>query len=67
MKKLKAIVTIPEGEFTFAELVKANPQFVTLTLRVLITRAIQNSSVQVVGQRPHGQRRPSIVYRQVGP
>jgi len=51
-----------ESFFTIKDLWKVNPQFVNITLRVRLTKAISTGQVVEIGNKTGGQGRPEKVF-----
>ena len=59
--KTNLVVTWPTNVFTIEELNNANPDFVNITLRVRLKKAIDNGQVGEVGYLHNGKGRPRVV------
>lgn len=60
--KTNLTVTWPSNIFTIKELNAANPDFVEITLRVRLKKAIESGEVNDVGVLHNGKGRPTIVF-----
>lgn len=60
--KTNLTVTWPTNIFTIKELNAANPDFVEITLRVRLKKAIESGEVNDVGVLHNGKGRPTIVF-----
>ena len=63
-RKNKTNLTIkwPTNTFTIKELNEANPEFVEITLRVRLKKAIETGEVNEMGVLHNGKGRPTIVF-----
>lgn len=63
-RKNKTNLTInwPTNTFTIKELNDANPEFVEITLRVRLKKAIETGEVNEMGVLHNGKGRPTIVF-----
>lgn len=59
--KTNLVVTWPSNIFTIKELNSQNPDFVEITLRVRLKKAIETGEVTEVGVLPNGKGRPTLV------
>lgn len=59
--KTNLVVTWPTNVFTIEELNNANKDFVNITLRVRLKKAIDNGQVGEVGYLHNGKGRPRVV------
>jgi len=59
--KTNLVVLWPTNIFTIEELNNANPDFVNITLRVRLKKAIDNGEVGEVGYLHNGKGRPRVV------
>ena len=59
--KTNLVVTWPSNLFTIKELNSHNPEFVEITLRVRLKKAMENGEVNEVGVLPNGKGRPTLV------
>lgn len=59
--KTNLVVNWPTNLFTIKELNSQNPEFVEITLRVRLKKAIENGEVNEVGVLPNGKGRPTLV------
>jgi len=59
--KTNLVVTWPTNVFSIEELNNANPEFVNITLRVRLKKAIDNGQVGEVGYLHNGKGRPRVV------
>lgn len=60
--KTNLTVTWPTNVFTIKELNAANPEFVEITLRVRLKKAIESGEVNEMGVLHNGKGRPTIVF-----
>lgn len=60
MKKNR-VVTYPSGTFTVDELVKINSNFIPITLRSRLTKAIDQGVVTKIGTIPRNMGRPQML------
>jgi hypothetical protein len=63
-RKNKTNLTVkwPTNTFTIKELNEANPDFVEITLRVRLKKAIETGEVNEMGVLHNGKGRPTIVF-----
>jgi hypothetical protein len=63
-RKNKTNLTVkwPKNIFTIKELNAANPEFVEITLRVRLKKAIESGEVNEMGVLHNGKGRPTIVF-----
>jgi hypothetical protein len=60
--KTNLTITWPTNIFTIKELNEANKEFVEITLRVRLKRAIETGEVNDIGVIHNGKGRPTIVF-----
>lgn len=60
--KTNLTVNWPTNTFTIKELNEANPEFVEITLRVRLKKAIETGEVNEMGVLHNGKGRPTIVF-----
>lgn len=60
--KTNLTVTWPTNIFTIKELNASNPEFVEITLRVRLKKAIESGEVSEMGVLHNGKGRPTIVF-----
>ena len=60
--KTNLTVTWPSNVFTIKELNVLNPDFVEITLRVRIKKAIESSEITDIGVLHNGKGRPTLVF-----
>jgi|NOAtaT_7_FD_contig_21_1942786_length_458_multi_10_in_0_out_0_1 hypothetical protein len=60
--KTNLTVTWPSNIFTIKELNVLNPDFVEITLRVRIKKAIESSEITDIGVLHNGKGRPTLVF-----
>ena len=60
--KTNLTITWPSNIFTIKELNEANKEFVEITLRVRLKRAIESGEVNDIGVIHNGKGRPTIVF-----
>jgi len=59
--KTNLVVNWPKNIFTIEELNQANPEFVNITLRVRLKKAIMDNMVSELGYLHNGKGRPRLV------
>lgn len=59
--KTNLVVNWPNNLFTIKELNSQNPEFVEITLRVRLKKAMEAGEVNEVGVLPNGKGRPTLV------
>jgi hypothetical protein len=60
--KTNLVVNWPNGHYTVDSLFAENPDFIKITLRVRLNKAISDKSVAVIGTRNGGKGRPKLVF-----
>ena len=60
--KTNLTVTWPSNIFTIKELNASNPEFVEITLRVRLKKAIESGEITDIGVLHNGKGRPTLVF-----
>ncbi len=60
--KTNLTVTWPSNVFTIKELNASNPEFVEITLRVRMKKAIESGEITEIGVLHNGKGRPTLVF-----
>lgn len=65
-KKKKLIVNWPNGKFSIADLEKAHPFAVPITLRFRVKKALESGSIKPAGKVEGEIGRPTLLFETVG-
>ena len=65
-KKKKLIVNWPNGKFSIADLEKAHPSAVPITLRFRVKKALESGSIKPAGKVEGEIGRPTLLFETVG-
>ena len=64
-KKKKLVVNWPEGKFSIADLEKAHPTAVPITLRFRVKKALESGSIRPAGKVEGEIGRPTLLFETV--
>ena len=65
-KKKKLIVNWPSGKFSIADLERAHPSAVPITLRFRVKKALESGSIKPAGKVEGEIGRPTLLFEKVG-
>ena len=64
-KKKKLVVNWPNGKFSIADLERAHPQAVPITLRFRVKKALENGTITPAGKIEGEIGRPTLLFERI--